>query len=199
MSSSAARTSRARRTTVIAATMLTVGAAAVIAPNSALVAANAAGTVPVAVSSTTLAGAVTASGAAAVTSTASSTPSPRSTTASRSTTRTAIVPYKVGTKKYSKWYARTFMAKRYRWTSTHQWQCLAVMWSKESGWRHQAHNSGSGAHGIPQAVPGSKMASAGPNWRTDARTQIKWGLKYIKGRYGSPCGAWGFWQRHHWY
>ncbi|MFN8167478.1 MAG: transglycosylase SLT domain-containing protein [Candidatus Nanopelagicales bacterium] len=198
MSSTAARTTRARRIGVVAVTMVTVGAAAVIAPTSAIVAANAAGTAPVSVSASTLAGAVTATGATAVTAT-TTTPAPRSTTASRSTTRTAIAPYKVGTKKYSKWFARTYMAKRYKWTSQRQWQCLVTMWNKESGWRHKAHNNGSGAHGIPQAVPGKKMASAGPNWRTNPRTQIKWGLKYIKGRYGTPCGAWSFWQNHRWY
>jgi hypothetical protein len=79
-----------------------------------------------------------------------------------------------------------------------QFGCLKVMWNNESGWRVTAANA-SGAYGIPQALPGSKMASAGPNWQTNATTQIKWGLGYIKGRYGTPCGAWNFWQAHGWY
>jgi len=200
VSSTAARTTRARRTAVIAVTMLTVGAAAVIAPTSAIVAANAAGVAPAAASASSLAGAVTAAGASAVVATSgTTTPAPRTTPASRSSSRTAIAPYRVGTKAYSKWFARTYMAKRYGWKSQRQYQCLVSLWTRESGWRHKAHNSGSGAHGIPQAMPGSKMASAGPNWRSNPRTQIKWGLKYINGRYGSPCGAWSHWQSRHWY
>jgi hypothetical protein len=79
-----------------------------------------------------------------------------------------------------------------------QYNCLYPMWMNESGWRVNAANA-SGAYGIPQALPGSKMASAGPNWQTNPTTQIKWGLGYIKSRYGSPCGAWSFWQAHGWY
>jgi hypothetical protein len=69
--------------------------------------------------------------------------------------------------------------------------CLQDLWNRESGWRYDAENA-SGAYGIPQALPGSKMASAGPDWETDPRTQIEWGLGYIKGLYGTPCGAWAF-------
>jgi hypothetical protein len=79
-----------------------------------------------------------------------------------------------------------------------QFGCLVDLWNRESGWRVNAENA-SGAYGIPQALPGSKMATAGPNWATDPATQIKWGLGYIKGRYGTPCGAWGFWEAHGWY
>ncbi len=79
-----------------------------------------------------------------------------------------------------------------------QFACLVQMWDHESGWRTNAANP-SGAFGIPQALPGSKMASAGPNWQTDPATQIKWGLGYIAGRYVDPCGAWSFWQAHSWY
>lgn len=79
-----------------------------------------------------------------------------------------------------------------------QYGCLYDMWMRESGWSVTAANA-SGAYGIPQALPGSKMASAGSNWQTSASTQIKWGLGYIKERYGTPCGAWGFWQAHGWY
>ena len=73
--------------------------------------------------------------------------------------------------------------------STSQWGCLDDLWNQESGWRYNAENA-SGAYGIPQALPGSKMASAGADWATDPTTQIKWGLGYIKGQYGTPCGAW---------
>ncbi|WP_189974067.1 transglycosylase SLT domain-containing protein [Streptomyces avidinii] len=71
--------------------------------------------------------------------------------------------------------------------------------SRESGWNHTATNSSSGAYGLVQALPASKMASAGADWKTNPATQIKWGLDYMNDRYGSPVGAWNFWQAHHWY
>jgi hypothetical protein len=80
-----------------------------------------------------------------------------------------------------------------------QYPCLNNIWTRESGWRYNAQNGESGAYGIPQALPGSKMASAGPDWQTNVSTQIKWGLGYIQGRYGTPCDAWSFWQAHGWY
>ena len=80
-----------------------------------------------------------------------------------------------------------------------QYACLVSLWNRESGWRVTAGNRSSGAYGIPQSLPGSKMASAGPGWRTDAGTQISWGLSYIKGRYKTPCGAWSHFQRKNWY
>ncbi|GAA3448313.1 hypothetical protein GCM10018962_01460 [Dactylosporangium matsuzakiense] len=79
-----------------------------------------------------------------------------------------------------------------------QMPCLANMWDKESGWNPKAANP-SGAYGIPQANPGSKMSSAGADWKTNPETQIRWGLGYIKGKYQSPCGAWSYWQSHHYY
>jgi hypothetical protein len=79
-----------------------------------------------------------------------------------------------------------------------QFSCLVSLWDRESGWRTNAANA-SGAYGIPQALPGSKMASAGPDWQTNAKTQILWGLSYIDGRYGSPCGAWAHSQADGWY
>ncbi len=82
--------------------------------------------------------------------------------------------------------------------STSQFGCLNDLWSQESGWRYNAENA-SGAYGIPQALPGSKMASAGPNWQTDPTTQIKWGLGYIKADYGTPCGAWDHEVAYGWY
>jgi uncharacterized protein YabE (DUF348 family) len=79
-----------------------------------------------------------------------------------------------------------------------QFDCLVQIWDRESGWNVHAANP-SGAYGIPQALPGSKMGSAGPDWQDDATTQIRWGLGYIAGRYGTPCGAWSFWQNNGWY
>jgi hypothetical protein len=80
-----------------------------------------------------------------------------------------------------------------------QFACLVALWSKESGWRVNAYNAGSGAYGIPQSLPGSKMASAGADWETNPATQISWGLGYITGRYGNPCGAWDHSVRVGWY
>ena len=78
-------------------------------------------------------------------------------------------------------------------------KCLLNLWERESGWNPYAENPYSGAYGIPQALPGSKMASAGADWRTNPRTQIIWGLDYIAGRYGTPCDAWAFFQTHNSY
>ena len=83
--------------------------------------------------------------------------------------------------------------------SSSQMSCLVPLWMGESGWRVNAENTYSGAYGIPQALPGSKMATAGADWQTNPATQIEWGLGYIRDRYGSPCGAWGFKQSHGWY
>ncbi len=80
-----------------------------------------------------------------------------------------------------------------------QFQCFSQIVKRESGWNYTATNASSGAYGLVQALPGSKMASAGADWRTNPATQIKWGLNYMNSRYGSPCGAWSFWQSHHWY
>ena len=76
--------------------------------------------------------------------------------------------------------------------------CLNNIWTRESGWVYNAENP-SGAYGIPQALPGSKMASAGSDWQTNPATQIRWGLGYIKSTYGDPCSAWAFWQAHSYY
>lgn len=80
-----------------------------------------------------------------------------------------------------------------------QFQCFSNIIDHESGWNYKAQNPSSGAYGLVQALPGTKMASAGADWRTNPATQIKWGLKYMDSRYGSPCGAWSFWQSNHWY
>ncbi|MGA0566159.1 coiled-coil domain-containing protein [Rathayibacter sp. KR2-224] len=82
-----------------------------------------------------------------------------------------------------------------------QFSCLVQLWTMESGWRWNAYNSDSAAYGIPQSWPGSKMSSAGADWQTNGDTQINWGLRYIAGSYGTPCGAWTFEMSHtpHWY
>lgn len=77
-------------------------------------------------------------------------------------------------------------------SSNPQYGCLVNIWNRESGWNYQAENPYSGAYGIPQALPGDKMASAGADWQTNPATQIKWGLGYIQSIYGTPCGAWNF-------
>lgn len=89
------------------------------------------------------------------------------------------------------------MLGSYGWSSS-EFGCLVSLWNLESGWNVYASNP-SGAYGIPQALPGSKMASAGPDWQSNAATQIRWGLGYIKSLYGSPCGAWSHEQASGWY
>lgn len=80
-----------------------------------------------------------------------------------------------------------------------QFECLSLLWNAESGWNHRAHNRSSGAYGIPQALPGHKMKSAGNDWQTNFQTQINWGLSYIEQRYSDPCGAWNHFKRKNWY
>jgi hypothetical protein len=80
-----------------------------------------------------------------------------------------------------------------------QFACLVALWNRESGWRVNAYNASSGAYGIPQSLPGNKMATAGADWETNPATQITWGLNYIGGRYGSPCGAWEHSESVGWY
>ncbi|MFD7643543.1 transglycosylase SLT domain-containing protein [Kitasatospora sp. NPDC059795] len=80
-----------------------------------------------------------------------------------------------------------------------QLQCFTNIVERESGWNVHATNPSSGAYGLMQALPGSKMASAGADWRDNPATQIKWGLQYMNQTYGSPCAAWSFWQAHNWY
>jgi hypothetical protein len=80
-----------------------------------------------------------------------------------------------------------------------QFPCLDKLWNRESGWNERASNAGSGAYGIPQALPGSKMASIASDWESNPATQIKWGLGYIEGRYSTPCGAWSHSESTGWY
>jgi hypothetical protein len=90
------------------------------------------------------------------------------------------------------------MLSSFGWSPSTYYSCLNNIWTRESGWRYNAENA-SGAYGIPQALPGSKMASAGADWMTNPATQIKWGLGYIQGRYGDPCSAWSYWEAHGYY
>ncbi|KAB2807268.1 lytic transglycosylase domain-containing protein [Pimelobacter simplex] len=83
--------------------------------------------------------------------------------------------------------------------SSDQFGCLDSLWTRESNWRVNADNPTSSAYGIPQALPGSKMSSEGSDWATNPATQIRWGLGYIKNRYGSPCSAWGHSESVGWY
>jgi len=94
--------------------------------------------------------------------------------------------------------ARSIAASKYGWGES-QMSCLTQLWQKESGWNYQAVNKGSGATGIPQSLPGSKMASAGSDWATNATTQVTWGLDYIQRAYGTPCSAWSHSQAVNWY
>jgi hypothetical protein len=94
--------------------------------------------------------------------------------------------------------AREIAQSKYGWGSF-QFACLNKLWTKESNWRYKARNKSSGAHGIPQALPATKMESVGTDWRTNPVTQIKWGLRYIEVRYETPCKAFKKFQRSNWY
>ncbi|MBK9697349.1 MAG: lytic transglycosylase domain-containing protein [Propionibacteriaceae bacterium] len=94
--------------------------------------------------------------------------------------------------------ARSMMLTKYGWGDA-QFACYDHIIMRESRWIVTADNPHSSAYGIPQALPGSKMASAGADWRTNAATQIRWGLGYVKARFGTPCSAWSFKAAHGWY
>ena len=91
------------------------------------------------------------------------------------------------------------LASGYGWGSGSEWTCLDELWTRESGWQMVWNTAGSGAYGIPQSLPASKMASAGGDYMTNPATQIRWGLGYIQGRYGTPCGAWAHETANSWY
>ncbi len=94
--------------------------------------------------------------------------------------------------------ASQMMLSMYGWGSD-QFACFDKIITQESGWNVSATNRSSGAYGIPQALPGSKMATAGADWQTNPATQIKWALGYVQARYSTPCGAWAFKSAHGWY
>ena len=114
-------------------------------------------------------------------------------TALRSIVRNAPIP-DVGSAKASALVLTTARGWEYA-----QFSCLVKLWERESNWKLTATNPSSGAYGIPQSLPASKMASAGADWRTNAETQIKWGIGYIEGRYGSPCAALAHSDENNWY
>ena len=112
---------------------------------------------------------------------------------SRSHTRTFSAPTSGSNRRIGK-----RLAAEHGWTGE-EWVCLNNLWTKESGWSTRSSNSSGSAWGIPQALPGSKMRSAGTDWRTNPATQITWGIGYIEHRYRFACNAWAHWQSHNWY
>ena len=94
--------------------------------------------------------------------------------------------------------AKALMEEKFGWGDK-QYACLDDLWTKESHWNYRASNKRTGAHGIPQALPATKMDSAGTDWRTNPVTQISWGLRYIEVRYDTPCKAWAKFKRSNWY
>lgn len=104
--------------------------------------------------------------------------------------------HRLGARRRIAW---TMMQHRFHWKPRRQFRYLNRLWMRESSWNIYATNPYSGAYGIPQALPGSKMSSAGANWRTSARTQIRWGLRYIRSHYGNPRGAWNHEVAYGWY
>ena len=103
-----------------------------------------------------------------------------------------------GTKAEYQSYAKDLCINTYGW-SENDFNCLVKLWERESNWNPNAHNKSSGAHGICQSLPASKMASEGADYMTNGKTQIRWGLKYIKNRYGTPASAWSHSQQKGWY
>ena len=103
-----------------------------------------------------------------------------------------------GTKADYQDYAYDLVLNKYLWSES-DYQALVNLWERESNWNANAHNKSSGAHGIPQSLPASKMSSEGSDYYTNGYTQIRWGLKYIKERYGSPSAAWQHFQNKNWY
>lgn len=116
----------------------------------------------------------------------------------RSNSSSPRVSLAKGTKGEYQKYAKSICLEKYCWTEN-DFNCLVLLWNRESGWNPNAHNSNSGAHGIAQALPASKMASEGSDYLTNYKTQINWGLKYIKNRYSTPSKAWSHFQNKNWY
>mgnify|MGYP003348299188 CR=1 FL=1 len=98
----------------------------------------------------------------------------------------------------AKAWAKVFIMQKYGW-GPDQYACLVKLWTRESNWRYQAKNKSSGAYGIPQALPGKRMAMFGKDWLNDPTIQMTWGAHYIERRYDTPCGAWAAFQRKGWY
>lgn len=113
-------------------------------------------------------------------------------------TKTVSTTKVAGTKAEYQAYAHDLVINTYGWTEE-DYQALVKLWTKESDWNPNSHNKSSGAHGIPQSLPANKMASEGDDYYTNGYTQIRWGLKYIKQRYGTPSKAWQHFQNKNWY
>jgi hypothetical protein len=139
-------------------------------------------------------GAPTAVTQPSLTSSPSAKPSPKV-----STIRISPVAFSKS-KRSTKSYTKALLKRKYKRNWVKQWNCLNPLWKHESGWRYKAKNPYSGAYGIPQALPGSKMKKAGKDWKTNPRTQVRWGLNhYIYKRYGTPCKAWSHFKKKNWY
>ncbi len=189
---------RYRRIAVVAAGTLAVSTLAALGPSQVTVVAYAASPASSSTASAVTAGVLAASGSASAGPTASQRASASAATTKAPSRATSLAPYRFASRGYNQWWARKIMV-RHGWTTGMQYRALVKLWDHESHWSHTSHNRGSGAHGIPQALPGSKMRSAGADWRTNPVTQIKWGLNYIDSRYGSPAKAWAHFVRHGWY
>lgn len=124
-------------------------------------------------------------------------PKPKPKVVSKPAIETPTQPINASVSDYQN-YAHNLVINTYGW-SEHDFDCLVKLWTRESSWRADAHNTSSGAHGIPQSLPASKMASEGSDYYTNGYTQIRWGLKYIAGRYGTPSNAWAHSEKHGWY
>ena len=105
---------------------------------------------------------------------------------------------KTGTRSGNKKFAKLYINQEFGWGEK-QFACLETLWFRESNWNHKATNPTSGAYGIPQSLPGRKMATFGDDWRTNPVTQIKWGADYIEDRYDTPCDALDFFYDRNWY
>lgn len=108
------------------------------------------------------------------------------------------ITFKLGSPEANKVFAKWYIYKEYEWGGA-QFKCLDTLWDNESSWKHTADNPNSSAYGIPQALPGNKMASIGSDWKTNPKTQIQWGAKYIDERYGNPCVALEHYTDKNWY
>lgn len=138
-----------------------------------------------------------AAATAATTKAPAAVPAPAAAKPTNSAAQVAAAPMAGTSPAAAQSFARSYLAGK--GLGDAEFQCLVTLWNHESGWNFQATNSSSGAYGIPQSLPGSKMASAGADWQTNPQTQIVWGMTYIEGRYGSPCGAMAAWTVKGWY
>jgi hypothetical protein len=189
-----------RRLIVIAAGTLVVGTLSAVAPAPAIEAAFAATTTVASTSTMTAAGTAAAAGTvSAIAATPAARTAPVAVIRVSAAKVSVVAPFRFASVNSNKWWAKRLLVTNYHVTSAAQFSCLVTVWDRESHWNHKAHNRSSGAHGIPQALPGSKMRSAGADWRTNPVTQIKWGLSYIHARYGNPCGALRHMNSHGWY